>query len=123
VEKLRYGFKAMQFVSNSQINSCVFYINHKNFKVINYCVPGVKRVEEIIMSNITSINFGKNNGNFIERPEHDDVKKIHENRCLTIRLSKDFIDLIFDYENDLNNFVSAMAAFFTDNYIEKECEE
>jgi len=103
------------------VHNCVFYINHKNYKVINYCIPGRKRLYEINMVNITSINFGKNNGNFVDKTlANREVKNVDENRCLTIRISKDFLDLIFESQSDLISFCVALMSFYTDNYIEKE---
>ena len=74
------------------------------------------------MANITAINFGKSNGLFIEKPTNLEVNKISENRCLTIRLSKDYIDLIFDSESDLVHFCAGAMSFYTYNFIEKEDE-
>jgi len=82
--------KIKHYVDLTTLKTCVFFINHKNPKVVNYCVPGITRIEELNMVNITTINFGKSNGNFTEKPEHPDVLKANENRCLTIRQSKDF---------------------------------
>ena len=81
-----------------------------------------KRIEELNMVNITTVNFGKHNGNFTEKPEHPDVKKVDENRCLTIRQSKDILDLVFDSADDLNSFCCAMKMFQEDEYVEKDDE-
>ncbi len=119
IEKLLYGMRVKNLAYPTKIKSCIFYINHKNAKIIDYVVPGVKRIDQINMVDITSINFGKNNGNFVEKPENKDVKKIDEDRCLTIRLSKDFIDLIFESSDDLTNFCAGVLAFFTGHYLDK----
>lgn len=123
IEKLLYGLKIKWFSSPSEIVPCMFYINHKNTKLINFVEPGVRRVYEVSLANITTLNFGKNNGNFIAKPENSEAKKIPEGRCMTIRLSKDFYDLIFDNENDLLLFIAGIMAFFTDTYLEKDKEE
>lgn len=75
------------------------------------------------MTAISSINFGKNNGNFCEKHNNQQVKECPELYCLTIRLSKDFIDLIFKNEQDLICFCTAMYAFSTDTFMDKENDE
>lgn len=119
---LTYGMKVKLFPIPTLIQDCVLYINHINPKIINYCVPRVKRIEEINMLNITAINFGKDNGNFICNPPNKEIAKIPAERCLTIRSSKDFIDLIFDTETHLYNFCSGLVSFFTEDYLDEDPE-
>jgi hypothetical protein len=115
--------KVKHFILPTKVNNCVFYLNHKNSKAVNFCSPGNRRIDEINMIDITSVNFGKDNGNFIDRTDNKDVSKILKNRCLTMRLGKDFIDLIFESEKEMVMFCTAIVAFFEDTYTDEDNQE
>jgi hypothetical protein len=122
IESLLYGVTVRHLKDPRTIEVCTFYINHLNNKIVNYCYAGVKFIYETAFADIDSIHFGKNNGVFIEKPENKEVKEIPDIRCLTLRVGKNSIDLIFTTEQDLNNFVLGINLFYTDRYLGKNQE-